>query len=105
MQVVAKTFDGTVVVNCTIAVCVALAMVIIFFIAKAVRTTIRTKRTIKIRKTFSIERILVTIPVNFAIGVTRTMSVIVTRDVWPRSGIPRFNFNDTALKREARKYD
>ena len=105
MQVVAKTFDGAVVANCTIAVCVTLAMMIVFLVTNTIRATIRTKRTIKVGIAFGIEGAFVTIPVNFTIGITRTMSVIVTRDVWPRSGIPRFNFNDTALKCEARKYD
>ena len=105
MQVITKTIDRTIVINRTITVRIALSVMIILFITKTVRATVGTEWTIKVGEAFSIERIFVTIPVNFAIGVIRTMSVIVTRDVWPRSGISRFNFNNATLKREARKYD
>ena len=105
MQVVAKTTSGTVVINCTITVRIALSMMMIFFITKTIRSTIGTKRAITVRRAFSIERVLVTIPINFAVRIAGAMSVVVTGDIRPWSWISRLNFNDAALKREARKYD
>ena len=105
MQVITKTISRAVVINRTIAVCITLSMMIVFLVTKAVRTTIGTERTIKVGKTFSIERVLVTIPINFAVRIAGAMSVVVTGDIRPWSWISRLNFNDAALKREARKYD
>ena len=78
---------------------------IIFFITKTVRTTVGTERTIKVGETFSIKRILVTIPVSFAIRIAGTMPVIMAGDVRPGSWVSWANLDQATLKCEARKYD
>ena len=105
MQVVAKTTSGTVVVNCTIAVCITLSMVVIFFITKTIRSTIGTKRAITVRRAFSIERVLVAIPINFTIRITRTMPIVLTRFIGPWSWVwvSWLNLNETALDCETGK--
>ena len=105
MQVVAEAIDGAVVANCTIAVRITLPMMIIFFITKTVWTTVGAERTIKVGKTFSIKRIFIAVPVNFAIRIAGTMSVVMTGNVWSRSWASRLNFDDAALDCEAGKSD
>ena len=103
MQVVAKTTSGTVVVNCTIAVRIALSMMVIFFITKTIRSTIGTKRAITVRRAFSIERILVAIPINFTIRITRAMPIVLTRLIgsWSWVWVSWLNLNEAALDCEA----
>ena len=105
MQVVAEAIDGAVVANCTIAVRITLSMMVILFITKAIRATVGTERTIKVGETFSIKRIFIAVPVNFAIRIAGTMPVVMTGNVWSRSWASRLNFDDATLGCEAKEYD
>ena len=105
VQVIAKTIDGTVVISCTITVRITLSVMIVFFITKTIWATVGAEWTIKVGETFSIKRILVTIPVSFAIRIAGTMPVVMTGNVWSRSWASRLNFDDATLDREAGKSD
>jgi len=105
VQVVAKPIGGTIVVNCTIAMCIALPVMIILFITKTIQSTIGAYGAVKVRVTFSIERVFIAVSINFAIRIAGTMPVVMTGNVWSRSWASWVNFNDATLDCEARKYD
>ena len=80
-------------------------MVIEVFITKAIRSTIRSYRTIKFGITFNVTGVFVAIPVALAIGVNGAMPIIMAGNVWPRPGTTWANFDDATLDCEARKDD
>jgi len=105
VQVVAKPIGGTIVVNCTIAMCIALPVMIILFITKTIQSTIGAYGAVKVRVTFSIERVFIAVSINFAIRIAGTMPVIMAGDVRPGSWVSWANLDQATLKCEARKYD
>ena len=80
-------------------------MVIEVFIAKAIRSTIRSYRTIKFGITFNVKGVFVAIPVDLAIGVNGAMPIIMAGNVWPRPRSTRADLNQATLDCEAGKDD
>ena len=105
MQVIAEAVDGTVIINCAVTVRVTLPMMIELFITKTIQGTIGAQWTIIFGIAFSIKRIFIAVPVNFAIRIVWAMPIIMTENVWPRPRRPRINLNDATLDRETRKGD
>ena len=85
MQVIADAIDGAEIARRTIAVYIALSMMMIFLIAKPIHTAVGIKWTITVRIAFSIKRVFITIPINFTIRITWTVPVEFAGNIWPRS--------------------
>jgi len=78
---------------------------IALFITKTIQSAIGAQWTIIFGIAFSIKRIFIAVPVNFAIRIIWAMPIIMTENVWPWPRPPRINLNDATLDRETRKGD
>ena len=85
MQVVTDAIDGAEIARRTIAVYIALSMMVIFLIAKPIHTAVGIKWAITVRIAFSIKRVFITIPINFTIRIIWTVPVEFAGNVRPGS--------------------